>query len=142
MAIQIGKGQIFGTSGTIDILATIIKDSVRATASTDKDRIKGNTGEVESVIYSGKVIEITIEFIPSAATTTLALVQATIPADGTKVGLSAFPVISIYGIADVFNSTDDWVSEGGSINLSKDGKATGTLNLARYPSITDVTAIA
>lgn len=142
MATQIGKAQIFGLDGALlaSGYATIIWQSLSVTPQMQKDRIPGQDGEIQAVIYSQKIIELSINFIPSGGTTTAAKATATIPADGSQVTLSGLPSLSIHGIADALNSAL-WVTEGGTINGDATGKWTMTLNLARYPSITNTSAL-
>lgn len=142
MATQIGKAQIFGLDGALLVsgYATIIWESIRVSTVTNKERIVGMDGEVQAVIYSGKIIEATIDFIPSGASITAARATCTIPADGSQVELQNLPSISLLGISNVLNSAL-WVTEGGNVNGVKDSKWTVSLNIARYPSITNTSAL-
>ena len=146
MAIQIGTGHIHTLSGSavscsLSGYVSPNLQSLRTAHSADEDLIKSQAGRVTGAIYENDAIECTFNFIAEGTTVANAKLSAGIPVAGTGFTLSGLPVVTMGGIADVFNS-DDWIYPGGgNWDLPADGKLTGTFTLRRFPLITSTTAI-
>lgn len=142
MALQVGKAQIFGMGlASLSFAATLNLQGIDISPQGSVDRIPGQDGEIQSVIYSQKIIELELTIIPQSTTLLLAAVAAGIPEDGTRLTTSGFPVMAIYGVADALNATLLYATEGGRINGSATAKWSMTLKIVRYPSIASLAPI-
>ena len=149
---QIGAGHIYGlTGGTIVLkgpdgttISGYVSPNLKTLRSThvgEKDRIKGQNGEYNSIILKGEMFECEFNFIPEGATIANSKSSATLPPLGSSATLSGLPVIAQGSASDVFNSAT-WIYEGGgTLNGDSENHWTATLPLCRYPGITTVTAI-
>ncbi len=139
---QQGTVQYYGASGVLTWsgkTVTALVQSLRVTHMVEKREIKNSTGQTVGVIYpDDERLEATFEYVGSGATTEAdALTSLALPAPGTKVTTGSFKVIVAGSFTDALNATDKWLYEGGgTINLTNDGAATGTITLVRYDNIT------
>lgn len=153
MAVQQGKGQIYGLAGgTIAFTApsgsaisgyiTPDLQTLRVTHGGIKvDEIKGQDGEYNAFIVSGEKFECEFTYIPQGTTVANAKLSAQLPPIGSSGVLSGLPVIIMGSVADVFNTGVWYYQGGGSTSAPNDTNWTGTFTLVRYPGITTTTAL-
>lgn len=160
---QYAKGHIFALTGmalSCTAITNYISPNLQGIsvdhASEGVQRIKNQSGEVASLIFTGDD-EITIHFdiipegvasvggIPYATATAAAKASAYVPKRGQTFGTSGFPVIVIGGFADALNTPSNsppFIYEGGaSWNGPVDGVWTMKLPLKRYINITSGTPV-
>jgi hypothetical protein len=152
MAIQSGKGHIFGLSGATLGCASLSGyvspnlQAFRLTHNGDTERINGQDGEIGSLIHKGEFLELEFTVIPEGSSVANARLSAGLPVVGQVFGVSGLPVLAIGQFVDALNTvstnTQPWFYEGGgSINGSSTEKATMTLPLKRYYGITSGTPV-
>jgi hypothetical protein len=151
MAVQQGKGHVFGLGATIaftkpdgtSLSGYVTPDiqTLRVSHQPKVDEIKGQDGEYNAFIVSGEKVECEFTFIPQGTTIANAKLSAQMPPIGSSGAISGLPVIPFGSFADVFN-TGVWYYQGaGSDSGQNDTNWTGTFTLVRYPGITTTTAI-
>ena len=161
---QVGKGHAHDLGGTlIDLVSGAYFNtrtnlqSIRASTNGELDQIVGQTGDVNSLIFSGDFIEMTCEVLPEGATLTAAYQGVTIPARGTGFNASGFGTLPSGTIINIpigpftnsginntgsgVTDTQPWIFISGEFNAPAAGKWSMTWTLRRYPSITSATAI-
>lgn len=141
MALHVGKAQVFGLgTAALTLSATLNLQGIDVSPQGNVDRIPDQLGEIGSVIYSQKILELELTIIPQGASQLAAAVACGIPVDGTPVTTSGFPIMAIYGMADALNSAL-YVTEGGRVNGSATAKWSMTLKIVRYPSISSTAPV-
>ena len=162
---QVGKGHAHDLGGTlIDLIsgthynARTNLQSIRVSTNGELDQIIGQSGDVNSLIFSGDFLEMTCEVLPEGASLTLAYEGVKIPARGTgfdATGFGTLPSATIVYIpigpfltsgvnntgTSVASDTQPWIFISGEFNAPAAGKWSMTWTLRRYPSITSATAI-
>jgi hypothetical protein len=127
--VQQGSAKVFAMDGaTVVVLtgaATITLESADLEASFDNEAIKGQNGEVETLIGSNENITCTINFAPNGATRAAAITSFanSIPGKITKVVLSGFSIAAYNG---------NWNSMGYSMKMARDGVATMSIKLQAW----------
>ena len=126
---QQGVAKIFALDGaTMTVLtgaATVTIESAELEHQSDIEEIKGQNGEVETLISSNPNRTCTINFAPNGATRAAAITSCANaqPAQITKVVLASFAVAAYNG---------DWNSMGYSIRVSNTGQVTMTIRLKAF----------
>ncbi len=126
---QQGVAKIYAMDGaTVTVLtgaATITLESADLEHQSDMEEIKGQNGEVETLISSNPTRTCTITFAPNGATRAAAITSCANaqPAQITKVVLASFAVAAFNG---------DWNSLGYSIRMARDGAVTMTIRLKAF----------
>jgi hypothetical protein len=111
METQMGKAKIFGLSGatvtTLVGVATITIESVDFEVQTDDEELKGQDGEVETMISSNRRYSFACQFQPNGATRAAAIASATniIPLSIDKVTTSGFSVDTLNGTWNALSGT-------------------------------------
>lgn len=152
MAVQQGKGQIFGLAGGTIVFTNpagaaitgyITPDlqTLRVAHGSKVDEIKGQDGEYNAFIVSGERFECEFTYIPQGSTVANAKLSAQLPPIGSSGVISGLPVIIMGSIADVFNTGVWYYQGGGSTNQQNDQHWTGSFTLVRYPGIATTTAL-
>ena len=164
MSTQVGKGHGFSLYGTlIDTVSGAYYNtrtnlqSIRVGTNGELDQIIGQTGEVNSLLFSGDFLEMTCEVIPESATQLGAYQGAKIPPRGTGFNASAFgktpegTIVNIpmgpftnSGVNNTGSGVTDsqpWIFISGEVNAPANGKWSMNWTLHRYPGITSATAI-
>jgi hypothetical protein len=127
--IQQGSAKVFAMDGaTVVVLtgaATITLESADLESTHDSEPLKGQNGEVETLIASNETLTCTINFAPNGATRAAAITSFanSVPAKITKVVTSAFSIASFNG---------NWNAMGYSIKMSRDGVATMSIKLQAW----------
>lgn len=126
---QQGIAKIYAMDGattvTLTGAATITHESADLEDQFDSEVIKGQNGEVETLIASNRNRTCTITFMPNGATRAAAITSCANaqPAPITKVVLSGFAVAAYNG---------DWNAMGYSVRMSRDGVVTMTVRLQAW----------
>lgn len=126
---QQGVAKIYAMDGAaMTVLtgaATITMESADLEHQSDIEEIKGQNGEVETLISSNPNRTCTITFAPNGATRAAAITSCANaqPAQITKVVLASFGVAAYNG---------DWNSMGYSIRVSNTGAVTMTVRLKAF----------
>jgi hypothetical protein len=157
MATQIGKAHIYGLSGaTIKNAATwgVLypnMQSVRLSHNAKVDEIKGQGGEVGSIIASGETLECTFELIPEGSDTISTIADAKtvcgIPPTLAAMTIAGLPVVAMGCWSDALNTAGTpsgslWIYMGGaSVNGVNDDKWTVSFPCKRFPEITSATPL-
>ena len=139
--VQQGVAKIFAMDTSTASAATMVVLTGAASVTLesgdfeqqfDTEEIKGQNGEVETLIASNQSYTCTISFSPNGATRAAAITSCanSQPAPITKVVLSYFSVAAYNG---------NWNSMGYSIKVSRDGIVTMSIKLKAF--ITNRTAI-
>lgn len=127
--VQQGIAKIYAMDGattvTLTGAATITHESADLEDQFDNEAIKGQNGEVETLIASNRNRTCTITFAPNGATRAAAITSCanSQPAPITKVVLSGFAVAAYNG---------DWNSLGYTIRMARDGVVTMTIRLQAW----------
>lgn len=127
---QQGIAKVFAMDGatvvTLTGAATITQESADIEQQYDLEEIKGQNGEVETLIGSNENYPVTIQFAPNGATRAAAIASAANSWPGliTKVVLSGFSIAKYNGN---FNAMP-----GATGKLVKDGAFVMTLRLKAY----------
>lgn len=126
---QQGVAKIYALDGATQVTltgaATITIEGADLEHASDIEEIKGQNGEVETLISSNVNRTCTITFAPNGATRAAAITSCANaqPAQITKVVLSGFAVAAYNG---------DWNSLGYSISANREGLVTMTLRLKAF----------
>ena len=124
--VQAGAARIFAMDGARMVVltgaATVTHESADLEAQFDTETIKGQNGEVETLIASNPNYTLTVNFAPNGATRAAAILSCANaqPAPLSKVVLSDFSVAAYNG---------NWNSMGYSIKMSHDGHVTMSIKL-------------
>jgi hypothetical protein len=127
--IQQGSAKVFAMDGaTVVVLtgaATITLESADLESTHDSEPVKGQNGEVETLIASNESLTCTINFAPNGATRAAAITSFanSIPAKITKVVLSGFAIANYNG---------NWNAMGYSMKMARDGVATMSIKLQAW----------
>ncbi len=136
--IQQGIAKIFGMDGATQVVltgaATITMDSADLESNFDSDSIRGQNGEVETLVACNENLTCTISFAPNGATRAAAITSAanSIPAKITKVVLSGFAVARYNG---------DWNSMGYTIKMTSNATTPVIMTLKLQAWITNRTSL-
>lgn len=105
--------------------ATITMESAELEHTSDIEEIKGQNGEVETLISSNPTRTCTINFAPNGLTRAAAITSCANaqPAQITKVVLATFQIAAYNG---------DWNSLGYTISVSKAGEVTMSVRLKAF----------
>ncbi len=152
MAKLIGLGHIFSmTGGALGITALSGYISPNLTTlkvkhGAEVDRIRAQTGDTASAIYSDEYLECTFDFIPEGTTIANAILSAGIPPAGSGVTITGLPIIHLGPFTDGLNTnaanTQPWIYEAdGNQNGNSEKKWDGSMTLRRYIGITSATAV-
>ena len=134
--IQQGKAKIFAMDGATMVVltgaATVTHEGADLEQQFDTEEIKGQNGDVETLIASNVNFTCTVNFAPNGATRAAAITSCTNaqPAAISKVVLSGFSVAAYNG---------NWNSMGYSIKMSRDGIVTMSIKLKAF--VTNRTAL-
>lgn len=127
---QQGRAKIFAMDGaqtvTLAGAATITHESADLEQQYDVEEIKGQNGEVETLIASNENYTVSVQFSPNGSTRALAITAAA----GMWPGLIAKVVLSGFAVAK-FNG-DYNAMPGGSAKMVRDGVVVMSLNLKRF----------
>jgi len=132
---------LYDAAGALIVTGYVSPDieSYDITHEADTEEVRNSSGEVVGHIGYNNRLTLTVNFIPSGASTANALLAASLPdVNGTCV-ITGAPVIEIGGYADAINAAtgNRWIyAGGGSIKTTQTGKATGTITLKRYTNLT------
>lgn len=132
---------LYDAAGALVVTGYVSPDieSYDITHEADTEEVRNSSGEVVGHIGYNNRLTLTVNFIPSGASTANALLAASLPdVNGTCV-ITGAPVIEIGGYADAINAAtgNRWIyAGGGSIKTTQTGKATGTITLKRYTNLT------
>jgi len=132
---------LYDAAGALVVTGYVSPDieSYDITHEADTEEVRNSAGEVVGHIGYNNRLTLTVNFIPSGASTANALLAASLPdVNGTCV-ITGAPVIEIGGYADAINAAtgNRWIyAGGGSIKTTQTGKATGTITLKRYTNLT------
>ena len=127
--IQQGKAKIFAMDGATMVVltgaATVTHEGADLEQQFDTEEIKGQNGDVETLIASNVNFTCTVNFAPNGATRAAAITSCTNaqPAAISKVVLSGFSVAAYNG---------NWNSMGYSIKMSRDGIVTMSIKLKAF----------
>ena len=127
---QAGVAKVFGMDGaTVVVLtgaATITQESADLEQQYDYEEIKGQNGEVETLIASNENYPCTIQFAPNGATRAAAANSAANcwPGPVSKVVLSQFSIAKYNGN---YNA-----QPGATAKMTRDGVVIMTLRLKRF----------
>lgn len=150
MANTQGSKYVFGSPATLALYdaagALVVTgyvspdiESYDITHEADTEEVRNSAGEVVGHIGYNNRLTLTVNFIPSGASTANALLSASLPdVNGTCV-ITGAPVIEIGGYTDAINAAtgNRWIyAGGGSIKTTQTGKATATITLKRYTNLT------
>lgn len=122
------------TAGNTGTFASGKVQSVSYEHGADKAEVKGDDGEVKSVIFSNVNERITVEVVPTGTTIALAVASNVLPAIGADV--------TIVDTGDSELNAAVFMYESGSKRRTVDGAAVLTMNLVRYGLATMSTAAA
>ena len=156
--LHVGKGHAFSLDGFLvnDSLGTYTSrlnlQSVRVSTNGEVDQIVGQSGEIESVMFTGDFLEASFEVIPEGATLANAYLGCAIPQRGTRFTATGFGTkpdgtITLVPIGPFLNSgvnssgtsvtdTQPWVFISGELNAGVNGKWTASWTMRRYPNVT------
>lgn len=132
---------LYDAAGALVVTGYVSPDieSYDITHEADTEEVRNSAGEVVGHIGYNNRLTLTVNFIPSGASTANALLAASLPdVNGTCV-ITGAPVIEIGGYVDAINAAtgNRWIyAGGGSIKTTQTGKATGTITLKRYTNLT------
>lgn len=132
---------LYDAAGALIVTGYVSPDieSYDITHEADTEEVRNSAGEVVGHIGYNNRLTLTVNFIPSGASTANALLAASLPdVNGTCV-ITGAPVIEIGGYTDAINAAtgNRWIyAGGGSIKTTQTGKATGTITLKRYANLT------
>lgn len=132
---------LYDAAGALIVTGYVSPDieSYDITHEADTEEVRNSAGEVVGHIGYNNRLTLTVNFIPSGASTANALLAASLPdVNGTCV-ITGAPVIEIGGYPDAINAAtgNRWIyAGGGSIKTTQTGKATGTITLKRYTNLT------
>lgn len=127
--VQQGVAKIFAMDGATMVVltgaATVTHESADLEQQFDSEAVKGQNGDVETLIASNHNHTCSITFAPNGATRAAAITSCANaqPAPLTKVVLSGFSVAAYNG---------NWNSMGYSIKMSRDGMVTMTIKLQAF----------
>ena len=127
--IQQGKAKIFAMDGATMVVltgaATVTHEGADLEQQFDTEEIKGQNGDVETLIASNLNFTCTVNFAPNGASRAAAITSCTnaSPAPLSKVALSGFTVAAYNG---------DWNSMGYSVKMSRDGIVTMSIKLKGF----------
>lgn len=131
MPIITGKGVVYGAAGTFVIGAVSIDSANRSleyTHSFDMKEIQDSQGEVQSLVGTKEMNELSVEFVPSGDSLAEAQQMAN---DSAKPGILDKVTLSAFSI-DFLNG--DWSYVGGAKGrLTNDDVFVVTIPLKRYP---------
>jgi hypothetical protein len=136
--IQQGVAKIFAMDGATQVVltgaATITYDSADLDQAFDSDALKGQNGEVETLVASNENFTCTVNFAPNGATRAAAITSCANaqPAKITKVVLSNFSVAAYNG---------NWNSMGYSIKMSSNASQPVMMTLKLQAWITNRTSL-
>ena len=134
--VQQGIAKIFAMDGATMVVltgaATVTHEGADFEQQFDTEEIKGQNGDVETLIASNHNYTCTVNFAPNGATRAAAITSCANaqPAPISKVVLSAFSVAAYNG---------NWNSMGYSIKMSRDDIVTMSIKLKAF--ITNRTAL-
>jgi hypothetical protein len=132
---------LYDAAGNLVITGYVAPDveSYDITHEADTEEVRNSSGEVVGHIGYNNRLTLTLNFIPSGASTANAILASTLPdVNGTCV-ITGAPQIKIGGYTDAINAAtgNRWIyAGGGSIKTTQTGKATGTITLKRYTNLT------
>jgi hypothetical protein len=132
---------LYDAAGNLVITGYVAPDveSYDITHEADTEEVRNSSGEVVGHIGYNNRLTLTLNFIPSGASTANAILASTLPdVNGTCV-ITGAPQIKIGGYNDAINAAtgNRWIyAGGGSIKTTQTGKATGTITLKRYTNLT------
>ena len=153
MANTQGVAYVFGSPATISLFNStstsvpVFTGALTSTANEgfdlshecDTEEVKNTSGEVVGHIVSNNRLTLNVNCIPSGSTAALALITAYLAdGNGTAV-ISGAKEVTCGGIANAINTSASgrWIyAGGGSVKFTNTGKATVSLPLKKYPSIT------
>ena len=127
--VQSGKAKIFAMDGATMVVltgaATVTHEGADLEQQFDTEEIKGQNGDVETLIASNLNYTCTVNFAPNGATRAAAITSCANaqPAPISKVVLSGFSVAAYNG---------DWNSMGYSIKMARDGVVTMSIKLKGF----------
>ena len=132
---------LYDAAGALIVVGYVSPDieSYDITHEADTEEVRNANGEVVGHIGYNDRLTLTVNFIPSGASTANALLAASLPqVNGTCV-ITGAPVVKMGGYADAINAAtgNRWIyAGGGSIKTTQTGKAVGTITLKRYTNLT------
>lgn len=113
-------------------------ESYDLTHEADTEEVRNSSGEVVGHITYNNRLTLTVNFIPSGATSAEALKAMSLPdANGTCI-LTGAPAVQCGGYADALNAAtgNRWIySGGGALKFTQTGKVTGTITLKRFTNL-------
>lgn len=127
--VQQGIAKVFAMDGaTVVVLtgaATITLTGADLEQNFDSETLKGQNGEVETLIGSNQNLTCTINFMPNGATRAAAITSCANIQPGiiTKVVLSSFAIARYNG---------DWNSMGYTLRMANDGAVAMTIRLQAW----------
>jgi hypothetical protein len=115
--------------------------------------VLGTNGQYGQIDVTAEYVDITFTILPNGTTKANALKAMTLCRKGTPFTVTGAPVIQVRGheasalFSDVANSGTLGASptmflQSHDLDMSVEGKATGTITLRRYPGITSATPVA
>lgn len=132
---------LYDAAGSLIVTGYVSPDieSYDLTHEADTEEVRNSSGEVVGHIGYNNRLTLTVNFIPSGASTANALLAASLPdVNGTCV-ITGAPVIKAGGYTDAINGAtgNRWIyAGGGSIKTTQTGKATATITLKRFANLT------
>jgi hypothetical protein len=132
--VQQGVAKIFGMDGATQVVltgaATITMEGADLEQNFDNNALKGQNGEVETLVGCNENLTCTITFAPNGATRAAAITSFANaqPAKITKVVLSGFSVAKYNG---------DWNSMGYTIKMTNDATTPVVMTLKLQAWITN-----
>lgn len=132
---------LYDAAGALVVTGYVSPDieSYDITHEADTEEVRNSAGEVVGHIGYNNRLTLTVNFIPSGASTANALLSASLPdVNGTCV-ITGAPIIEIGGYTDAINAAtgNRWIyAGGGSVKTTQTGKATATITLKRYTNVT------
>ena len=132
---------LYDAAGGLVVTGYVAPDveSYDITHEADTEEVRNSSGEVVGHIGYNNRVTLTVNFIPSGASTANAALAASLPdVNGTCV-ITGAPQVEIGGFVNAINAPDGnrWIyAGGGSIKTTQTGKATGTITLKRYTNVT------
>ena len=127
--VQQGVAKIFAMDGATMVVltgaATVTHEGADFEQQFDTEEIKGQNGDVETLLASNHNHTCTVSFSPNGITRAAAITSCANaqPAPITKVVLSGFSVAAYNG---------NWNSMGYSIKMSRDGVVTMSIKLKAF----------
>ena len=136
---QTGRVELFGLgtgfaniSGQHNTSQFVTARAIKLEHTAKVDEIKGQDGDVNSIIFSGMRLKADIEYIAQGNNAVEAAVAAKLPNFGATANLTGFVNITVGSFVDALNGNTWYYLGGGSVNLTSDGETSQTISLHKF----------